>query len=112
MTLSFRKCSGGAVGLVAALVVPVLIGFTSLGVEVGHWYLIERVMQGAADAAAISATAQYVKDYNSGNQTSTTYKTVGQNYARVNGFSIPLANVCLVDPNGVDGAMVEHGSVA
>lgn len=99
----FWKCSAGAVGLVTALTVPILIGFASLGIEVGHWYLIERVMQGAADAAAISATAQYVKDYNAGNQTSTTYKTVGQNYARVNGFTIPLANVCLIDPNGVDG---------
>jgi hypothetical protein len=103
MKLSFHNCSSGAVGVLTALTVPVLIGFASLGVEVGHWYSMQRVMQGAADAAAISATAQYVKDYNAGNQTSTTYKNVGVNYARLNGFTIPTANVCLIDPNGADG---------
>ena len=103
MKRSFLRCSAGAVGVVTALVAPILIGFISLGVEVGQWYLTQRVMQGAADAAAISATAQYVKDYNAGNQTSTTYKNVGVKYAALNGFTIPTSNVCLIDPNGVDG---------
>ena len=49
------QCSSGAVAAMTALVLPVLLGFTSLGVEVGHWYLGLRQMQGAADAAAISA---------------------------------------------------------
>src|SRR2546423_12696229 len=52
---SFRKCSAGVVAVVTAMVLPLLLGFTSLGVEVGHWYLAQRQMQGAADAAAISA---------------------------------------------------------
>ena len=51
----------------------VLIGFTSLGVEVGHWYVTHRTMQGAADAAAISAAAQYIADYNAGNPGSTDF---------------------------------------
>ena len=97
------KCSAGAVAVVTAITLSVLLGFASLGIEVGHWYLVQREMQGAADAAAISATAQYVQDYNAGNQNSTTYKTVGQSYAALNGFSIPVSNVCLIDPSGVDG---------
>jgi len=44
-----------------------------------------------------------VKDYNAGRQHSTIYKTVGVQYAGLNGFTIPLSSVCLVDPNGVDG---------
>src|SRR5690349_12751302 len=97
------ECSVGAVAVVTAIVFPLLLGFGSLGIEVGHWYLVQRQMQGAADAAAISAAAQYVKDYNSGNQNSTTYKTVGVQYAGLNGFTIPTSNVCLIDPSGVDG---------
>jgi Flp pilus assembly protein TadG len=61
-----RICSAGVVGVVTAMVLPVLLGFTSLGVEIGHWYLAQRQMQGAADAAAISAAAQYIADYNDG----------------------------------------------
>ena len=105
MTLSkrlcdLRACSLGVVAVVTAMVLPVLLGFTSLGVEVGHWYLAQRVMQGAADAAAISASAQYIADYNAGNVASLTYQTVGANYASLNGFTIPTANVCLVTSSG------------
>jgi hypothetical protein len=77
------------------MVLPLLLGFTSLGVEVGHWYLGQREMQGAADAAAISATAQYISDYPT-NPNRTNYQTVGQRYAALNGFPIPQANVCLI----------------
>jgi Flp pilus assembly protein TadG len=93
------KCSAGAVAVTTALVLPVLLGMASLGVEVGHWYLGQREMQGAADAAAISAAAQYIKDYPT-NPNSTTYQTVGVNYASINGFTIPTANVCLVTSSG------------
>ena len=95
-----RACSSGVVAVVTAMVLPVLLGFTSLGVEVGHWYLTQRVMQGAADAAAISAAAQYIADYNAGSVASLTYQTVGTNYASLNGFAIPTSNVCLVISSG------------
>jgi hypothetical protein len=97
----FWKCSAGAVAAMTALVLPALLGFTSLGVEVGHWYLEQREMQGAVDAAAISAAAQYIADYPT-NPNSTTYQTVGVSYASINGFIIPTANVCLVPASGSD----------
>jgi len=97
----FWKCSAVAVAAMTALVLPVLLGFTSLGVEVGHWYLGLRQMQGAADAAAISAAAQYIADYPT-NPSSLTYQTVGVNYAATNGYTIPTANVCLVSASGSD----------
>jgi hypothetical protein len=92
--------SSGAVAVVTAFVLPLLIGFGSLGIEVGHWYLVQREMQGAADAAAISASAQYIADQIAGNAASTVYQTVGQRYAGLNGFTIPAANTCLVTAAG------------
>jgi len=96
----FLRSSSGAVAVVTAFVLPLLIGFGSLGIEVGHWYLLQREMQGAADAAAISAAAQYLQDTIAGNTASTTYQTTGQHYAGLNGFSIPVANTCLVTASG------------
>jgi Flp pilus assembly protein TadG len=92
----FWKCSAGAVAVMTALTIPLLLGVTSLGVEVSHWYLSQRTMQGAADAAAISAAAQYIADQGSG----TTYQTVGVSYAGYNGFTIPTSYVCLVSSSG------------
>jgi Flp pilus assembly protein TadG len=92
----FWKCSAGAVAVTTALVLPVLLGMTSLGVEVGHWYLGQREMQGAADAAAISAAAEFVYSRGAG----TSYQTVGMNYALTNGYTMPAANVCLVSSSG------------
>lgn len=95
-----RRCTAGVVAVVTAMTLPLLLGFTSLGVEVGHWYLVQREMQGAADAAAISAAAQYIADVTAGNPTSTTYQQVGLNYAALNGFTIFTPNVCLVTSGG------------
>ncbi len=101
----FGACTAGAVAVISAIVLPVLLGFTSLGVEVGHWYLTQRVMQGAADAAAISAAAEYVADFPT-NPNATTYQTVGQSFASYNGFTIPTANVCLVSSTSNNCASV------
>jgi Flp pilus assembly protein TadG len=101
MTRRLGACSKGAVAVMTAIVFPILLGFTGMGVEVGHWYLAQRQMQGSADAAAISAAAQYIADFTS-NPDSTTYKTVGAAYAAANGFTIPTANVCLMKVDGSD----------
>jgi Flp pilus assembly protein TadG len=104
---AFGGSSAGAVAVVTAIVLPVILGFASLGTEVGHWYFTQRVMQGSADAAAISATAQYIQDAEAGNPNSTTYQTVGVNYASLNGgFTIPTSNVCLVKSSGNNCASV------
>jgi Flp pilus assembly protein TadG len=97
----FWKCSAGAVAVMTALVIPVLLGFTSLGIEVGHWYLGQREMQGAADAAVFSAAAEYIHQYNTGGP-SNSYQTVGVNYALTNGFTIPTQNVCLWTSSGTN----------
>ena len=100
MKLSLHRCTAGTVAVATALILPLLLGFGSLGIEVGHWYLMQRQMQGAADAAAISAAAQYIQDRVAGKTTSTAYQTTGQSYASLNGFTIPLANTCLITASG------------
>jgi len=100
MKLPLHRCTAGTVAVATALVLPLLLGFGSLGIEVGHWYLMQRQMQGAADAAAISAAAQYIQDRVAGKTTSTAYQTTGQSYASLNGFTIPLANTCLITASG------------
>jgi hypothetical protein len=47
------------VAVAVAILLPVLIGFAGLGVEVGMWFWIQRQNQSAADAAAISAGLEY-----------------------------------------------------
>src|SRR3954470_23483305 len=100
MKPTLRSCRKGAIAVVTAVALPLLIGFTSLGVEVGHWHLTQRQMQGAADAAAISAASQYIQDQVVGNTGSTTYQSTGQHYASLNGFTIPVANTCRITQAG------------
>src|SRR3546814_13161443 len=45
----------GAIAVITALALPVLLGFAALGVDVAGWYAQARAIQTAADAAALSA---------------------------------------------------------
>jgi hypothetical protein len=50
-----RHCWGdrrGNVAIVTGLALPVLVGFTGLGVESGYWYYEQRRLQASADLAA------------------------------------------------------------
>jgi Flp pilus assembly protein TadG len=76
----FRRCDSGSIAIVSAIVLPVLVGFASLGIEAGNWYRVGRAMQGAADAAAMSAAASYLAGESN-------YTTVGATYGTLNGFT-------------------------
>ena len=62
----FARDRRGAVALAVAVLLPILIGFAGIGVEVGLWFAIQRQNQSAADAAAISAALEYVAHIESG----------------------------------------------
>jgi Flp pilus assembly protein TadG len=100
MMRRFHACTRAGVLVFTAIALPVLVAFASLSVEVGHWYLVQREMQGAADAAAISAAADYINFLDNGVGTATDYRGVGVSYAGINGFTIVAANVCLVTSSG------------
>lgn len=55
---AFRNGSDGAVALMVALLMPVVVGGISLGAEVGYWYMLERKLQHVADAAAYSGAVR------------------------------------------------------
>lgn len=50
-----RDREGGALA-VCAVMLPVIVGFAGLGVDLTHWYSQRRAMQNMADGAAIAAT--------------------------------------------------------
>lgn len=52
---AIREDQRGNIAIATALAMPVLIGGTGLGVEVGYWYFQKQAMQSAADSAAVAA---------------------------------------------------------
>ena len=62
----FARDRQGTVALAVAVLLPVLIGFAGIGIEVGMWFAVQRQNQSAADAAAISAALEYAAQTESG----------------------------------------------
>ena len=71
----------GALAVMLALMLPIMLGFVGLGVEVGFWYKSRRDLQSVADAAAIGG-AYEVKD----GFTSTTITATATTEATRNGL--------------------------
>lgn len=64
----------------AALLFPVILGMTGLGVDVSNWMMTRRNLQNAADAAAISAAWEIANGYDFN------YETAALNEAERNGY--------------------------
>lgn len=56
--MKFWKNKRGNVAVIAALVMPVLVGGAGLGVETGYWYYTQLRLQQAADAAVYAAALE------------------------------------------------------
>ena len=54
----------GAVSVLVAVVLVVLVGFASLTIDVGHMYNVRSDLQDAADAASLAVAVQLSDDYN------------------------------------------------
>jgi Putative Flp pilus-assembly TadE/G-like len=86
-----RKDEGGAVAVLTAIGLTVLVGIVGLAVDVGMWYRADRALQNAADAAVIAAAL---------NNTASLYqfeaKAVAAQYGFVDGSNgihvTPLSN--------------------
>ena len=73
-----------------ALTSPALIGALGLGMETAYWYVDQRAMQNASDAAAIAAAGDGTSNYSS------VVGAVAQSYGYydgVNGVTITSSNV-------------------
>ena len=77
----FTKDDRGAIAIIIALSLPVIIGIMGLGVDATNWYLSKRKSQTAVDAAALSGvlTLHYTKN-------SSTAKDAAKLAAGDNGF--------------------------
>jgi hypothetical protein len=58
--ISVCKDRTGAVAIVMAIALPVVIGAAGIGVETGKWYMIKRQAQTAADTAAYAGALELV----------------------------------------------------
>src|SRR5437016_8795802 len=54
---------GGAVAILTALALTMLIGLVGLALDVGMWYRTNRALQNAADAAVIAAATNGTGTY-------------------------------------------------
>lgn len=61
---AFLRDRSGNVALLSALLLPVILGGFGLGAEVSTWQQNQRVMQNAADAAAVAAATNAGASYN------------------------------------------------
>jgi hypothetical protein len=52
----WRESEAGNVAIIAALAMPLVIGFCGMGIETAYWFYKQRLLQGAADIAAYNAT--------------------------------------------------------
>ncbi len=58
------KADRGAFAVLLAVLLPVLIAFVGLGIDVGIWYTSQRKLQAASDAAATAAVFEKAKGSN------------------------------------------------
>lgn len=91
----FWRDSSGAVAVLFALSVPVLLGFAGLGIEIGTWLMNARAMQGVADAAATSAAIALNQTSSCTADRTNVCTTEADTVAAVNGWQ-----------NGVGGVVV------
>tara|TARA_B100000686_G_scaffold349037_1_gene441492 strand:+ start:905 stop:2191 length:1287 start_codon:yes stop_codon:yes gene_type:complete len=59
----YKSQDDGAVLPIVALMLPVILGMTALGVDTGYWLMHQRDLQSAADAAAMAAAYEYANGF-------------------------------------------------
>ncbi|MDB5764987.1 MAG: hypothetical protein JWQ21_3982 [Herminiimonas sp.] len=57
-----KKTQSGAIAIIVAIALPVLIGFAGLALDLGHLYIEKTELQNAADACALAASRELTCD--------------------------------------------------
>jgi hypothetical protein len=76
----------GAVAIIVGLMLPVLLGFAGLALDLGHWYLTGNQEQKAADAAALAGAVYLPGD-------PATAISTAKDYAARNGYTADVDTV-------------------
>jgi Flp pilus assembly protein TadG len=91
----FWRNRRGSTAILFALSMPVLIGGLGLGFEVSNWYMTQRGMQNAADAAVLAAASAAV------DPSSSSYDVEGKAVAAQFGFTNGVNNTSVTVLNNV-----------
>jgi hypothetical protein len=81
----FKKDERGAVAVIVALLLPVLLGMVGLAVELGYWFSEKRELQTAADAGAIGGAFELLNGNNSSISSSASSEATRNGYSDANG---------------------------
>lgn len=81
---------GGSALTLVAFALPVMVGFAGLGLDLSSWFSQRRVVQGVADAAAVSAT--YARLENGPSVTQTVLEAAALSEALRNGYEDVAGN--------------------
>lgn len=104
MKIDFIKNQEGGIAIIAALLLPVLIGAMGLAVETGYWFMVQRQVQNAADMAAYSAAVR--KSQNASDAVATEgaiFAAYGSGVSRTTGN----VNVAFLDENNIEVVIVD-----
>ncbi len=98
----------GSYSIMAALTLPVVVGFTGLGTEAGLWFYTHQAMQSAADGAAFSAAVAHSQGNTSGFRNDATAVAARYGFADGSGGTLVTVNrPPLSGPNTGDTNAVE-----
>lgn len=76
----FMRSRSGNVAIIAAITLPILVGFCGFGGDIGFWYYRQRVIQAAADIAAFNGTVALRAGASSGSVTDIATSAATQNH--------------------------------
>lgn len=108
----FVKCEKGAIAILTALILPVLIGFGALGYEVGYWYQSQQDLQQIADIASYGGANELSIRGSSGVTARSDYLASQNNFNAGSGSTItvntpPLSGTHTKDPTAVEVLMTQ-----
>src|SRR5262249_40371153 len=86
--LEFARDDHAGVAILFALCMPLIIGAMGLGFEVANWYMTQRAMQNAADAAVLAAAS------NAGTNYDAEARAVAAQYGFTTGVAVGSNAIC------------------
>ncbi|MCH7931541.1 MAG: pilus assembly protein, partial [Proteobacteria bacterium] len=95
---AFARDTSGATAVMLVLLIPVLIGFMGISVDVGLWYTARRGMQNMADAAAMSGASEIANG-----SADSIVLAAAQSSADSNGFDATDGSVITINVPPEDG---------
>jgi Flp pilus assembly protein TadG len=82
---NFAKNERGAVAVLVALLLPVLLGMVGIAVELGYWFSEKRELQTASDAGAVGGAFELLTGNSGAISSSSTSEAARNGYEEANG---------------------------